>query len=259
MRNKIGFFLLTVIFVEIFVIQFVQLFSVLNPYLLYSYLTTTYIIIAILIWFEINNLQEFHLEQGTLFIFILSSLFRTRLGIKGENYFLIVIALAGLSVFLAFVLHRSKIPRSFLKWALGGVFWGLISLIPIVLVESLELQIWLNRSLLSNSIILIVIRMVIYQFFLGTIMEEILFRGFLWGYLRRLGWVENKIFWGQGILFWLSHFSRIIIAPLTFFFTIPILTFVSSKLTKHSRQVFPSIISHTIINTMIPIILNSVR
>jgi membrane protease YdiL (CAAX protease family) len=255
MRPKIGLLLIIVILVQVFFLQFVQLFNIVNHYLAYVYITTSYVVIAVLIWSEIKQLHEYHLEKFTLFLFIFSSLVRRRLGINGEVYFLLIIALSGLSVIVVMLLNRTCIPKNKIRWALAGAFWGCVLLILTVLCESFQWKIWIDKTLISDNIALIILRQVVFNYSFGVIVEEMIYRGFLWGYLRKIGWEEKKIIWGQGILFWLSHLYRIR-TPITFFLTIPLLTFVSSKLVQRSRQVFPSILSHLITNTMAPILLN---
>jgi membrane protease YdiL (CAAX protease family) len=255
MRPKIGLLFIFVILVQAFFLQFVQLFTIVNPNLAYIYITTSYIVIAVLIWSERKQLHEYHLEKFSLFLFILSSIARRRLGINGEVYYLILIALSGLSVIIVMYINRSRIQKTNIRWALAGAFWGCVLLILTFFCESFQWKIWIDETLVSDNLVLLVLRQVVYNYSFGVIIEEMIFRGFLWGYLRKMGWEEKKIFWVQGIVFCLSHLYRIK-TPVTFFITIPLLTFVSSKLVQRFRQVFPSILSHLITNTMTPILLN---
>ena len=96
---------------------------------------------------------------------------------------------------------------------------------------------------------MVLVRRIIYNLSFGALIEETLFRGVLWGYLRGLNWKENKIIWTQGILFWMAHLNEIS-NPVTFFIAVPIGTIVFSLLARHSKQVLPSIIAHTVMNTL---------
>ena len=124
--------------------------------------------------------------------------------------------------------------------------------IPLSIIESFQPNMYIEMKVEPN-LGFYLIRDVIYNLSFVAIMEELAFRGVLWGYLRGIGWKESKIFWAQAILFWLTHIWQIF-NPITFFITIPIGTIIFSLLTRYSRQVFPSIIAHTIMNTAGPLL-----
>jgi membrane protease YdiL (CAAX protease family) len=92
--------------------------------------------------------------------------------------------------------------------------------------------------------------LIVREFSSGALLEELLFRGFFWGYLRRQISEEGKIYWIQFILFWFVHLRRVVTAPFTFFIAIPLLAMLSSQLTLRSRQIFPAVLSHTVINIL---------
>jgi membrane protease YdiL (CAAX protease family) len=260
MKKNLGFTLIYTVIAGVVALQILFLIAEFDPYFRHTYDATInyliciyyiiiYFAVSVLIWIEIKHIEEFHIDKFTLIIFILSALFRRRLGINGENYFLILIGLTGISTIVALIVNKPEISRTNLRWALTGVVVGGVALIPITLLESLLRGSWLPTPLYQNNVVVTVIRQIVYEFSFTAPIEEILYRGFLWGYLRRKGWAENKIFWGQGVLFWLLHLSRFV-TPFTFFLIIPLLTLISSKLTLRSKQVFPAILSHTVINTI---------
>jgi membrane protease YdiL (CAAX protease family) len=98
----------------------------------------------------------------------------------------------------------------------------------------------------------LIVRNFLYALTLVAPFEEIIWRGVFWGQLRKWNVNENRIIWLQGVLFWLLHGWQIF-TPITFFITIPTCTLIFSLLIKHSKQLFPSIVSHTLINTFAPI------
>lgn len=112
---------------------------------------------------------------------------------------------------------------------------------------------WPTKSLTFDSVYLVAIRQIIYELSFGVPVEEILFRGFLWGYFRRRGWEEGRVFWVQGILFWILHWDRLM-TPLVFFLGIPVIVLAASGLTLRSKQVFPAILSHLITNAVTAIL-----
>jgi membrane protease YdiL (CAAX protease family) len=256
LRSKIGFSLIILVLLEILIIQIMLLFFNLSPYLTYAFITTGYLVIALLVWLERRRLDVYHLDSLTLFAVCFSSVSRRRLGVTGEGYFLFLIGAAGIVIFAVAIMNRSLIPRTNLRWAIIGIFIGCLSLIPITILESFEAQEIVGNTSYPYNMILVIIRGIIYQLSFVAPIEEILFRGLLWGFLSDLNWSENKIVWWQGILFWMMHFSRIG-TPIALFFTIPLLTIISSQLVLRSRQVSPAILSHTIINTITPIFLSA--
>lgn len=223
--------------------------SVSIDYINYAYSTVMYLIVSVLICVEIKRLEEFNIDKFTIITLILFSFLRRRLVIVGEGYFLILIGLAGISMIVALITNKPKLLRTNLRWTLFGIMIGGITLFPIAQLELFLRHTWLANPLLRNNLALTAISDLLKQLSFTSLPEEILFRGFIWGYLRREGWEENKIIWIQGVLFWLIHIGRLA-TPFTFFFAIPILTLISSQLTKRSKQVFPAILSHTIINSV---------
>jgi len=255
MRNKFGFGLIILLVIDIVYVNLLPL----QPdkptsfYPFYVYLTLAYLIIAILTWVELENLENFHLENFTLIIFFLTSVFRTRYRVVGEGYFLAIIAISGFFVILTVILNRSKIPQAKLKWAMVGVCLGCVAGFLFIYIEPYQYQTQIGESLASNGIVVGALRETVNVFSSTAPVEEIIFRGFLWGYLRRIGWGENKVAWVQGILFFLLHIYKITSTPLTFLIIVPILTIISTLLVLRSKQVLPAILSHALINILIPV------
>jgi membrane protease YdiL (CAAX protease family) len=205
--------------------------------------------LACLLWVESGNLQEFHVDRFTVYLFIFSSIVRIRSGMPGELVFAILIALSGVFVFILLILRKLKICETNLNWTSRGLGIGVLSTVLLFVLELLIRPIWTAMPLIGNSLISTTVGLMATIFDTAPL-EEIVFRGFLWGYLRRFGWTESKIFFVQGILFWLCHLSRSIITPFSFFIGLPLLVFVTGKLVMKSKQLFPSILSHSIVNML---------
>ena len=219
-------------------------------YLAYLYIAIEYLIIAILILAEIKNLDEFYIDKFTLLIFVFSTILRTRKGIPGENLLLLLIGFAGLLVIIAWIQNKPTLSRTNLSWAGLGIVAGVIPLFPLFFSELILRKSWLLFPLFHNNLTLTAVAQIIKELSFASVPEEMIFRGFLWGYLKRLGWEDKKIFWSQGLLFWFLHLPRLFIGPFSFLIAIPILTFITSTLVLKSKQLFPAILSHTITNAV---------
>jgi membrane protease YdiL (CAAX protease family) len=211
----------------------------------------TYACVSVLLWQGTDYLEQYHMDRSTIILLVVTGIFRSRLNPAIDGFFKLIILL--FTVFILFFLLKywRNIPKT--KWSWVGVSL-LLSLIvvPISVIETFQPGVFLGMQI-TPSLGIFLIRDFINNLSFISLCEEVLFRGVLWGYLRGIGWNENKIFIGQGVLFWLMHFWRIW-TPITFFITIPISTFIYSLLARNSNQIFPSVIAHTITNTIGPIL-----
>lgn len=212
-------------------------------------LTFTHLVLATLIILERDSLSDFNIDNFTVYIFIFASFFRVRSGAIGENISLFLIAIAGMAVGISLFRYKVIIQKTNLQWAIKGIGAGLL-----IIAVAFCLNLFLPKSqidvmMLQDSVVFTGIKSMFYVF-PGVILEEILFRGFLWGYLKKENWTNSKIAWFQGVLFWALHSSRIVVTPVSFLVLIPLLTFFVTKLLLKSQQIYPSILSHAIVNIM---------
>lgn len=246
----------TLIFQVIIVLADASLF----PYFQYAAMTVTYVILTGLILMEIQSLDDFHVDRPGLALFVLSTILRRRLGINGEGFFLTIIAACGAVTVLMIALRRPRLARVSLAWAGIGIAVGCLLYVPLRAEEWLTGI--LNLRLLATGLqavephfgvnSLAVAREAIYQLSFAVPTEELLFRGFLWGYLERRGWTASGAGWGQGILFWLIHWPKIVF-PLSLLVSISIATFAVSAMTLRSKRILPAMLAHGIVNTLIAV------
>jgi membrane protease YdiL (CAAX protease family) len=259
-QRKLGIYLVFLLLMVIFTLQlislieqttldFALLYSPVLGYFGYFYITLVYCAFSILIRLESNYLEEFHIDRFTLASLVLSSIVRSRLRIPAEGFFLILIGLAGIFMISTLILKKPTIPKTNRRWVLVGAGISSGVIILITLFELFFRNAWEIAPLFKDNEALTITRHIVAEFSFGAVIEEILFRGFLWGYLKRAGWHENRIFWMQGTLFWFLHLSKIF-TPFTFFIIIPIIAMICSKLTLKSGQLYPAIIAHMIINIL---------
>ncbi len=255
--KKIEGFLLIFVVAGIVALQIISLVVSLDQNLFSMYAATinnavntsnavVILIIAILISVEVKNLDEFNIDKFSIITLILFPLLRLLLE---KSYLSVILGMACVLLIVALFRTKPNIVKTNFRWTLLGMVLSAGALIIIFQFELHLRRAWLTAPLLHDNLAGTAIMYIVQQLSSTSLPEEILFRGFIWGYLRRDGWGETKTIWIQGILFWLLHFRRIAM-PFTFFVSIPILTILSSQLTKRSKQVFPAILSHTIINAV---------
>ena len=92
------------------------------------------------------------------------------------------------------------------------------------------------------------------QFINASVMEEPLFRGFFWGYLRQRGLNNLQILLVQGGLFWLAHIYYLGRVAFSFWVLIPSVGLIFGWLAWRSRSIAPSLLAHTLINALTPLI-----
>lgn len=259
MRTRLGFFLTVITLFGVFALQMVFIFVNLNSSIVqsagggtgffqYLYISITRLIIATLIWIERKNLEQFHVDKFTIVTLLVGFFLFQRVGGVGENFFIVVIGITGVSLIILLMISKPQIPSTRIRLALIGIVAGSVLVIVLTLLEILLRPPWPPQPLTRGNLIATCVGYIIRE--ISTVpMEEMMFRGFLWGYLSRKGWREKKIFWTQGLLFWLLHFLRIGM-PFSFFIAIPLLTLLSSELVKRTKQLFPSILAHIVINSI---------
>lgn len=214
----------------------------------YLLLLFSFLVLAICIELEKENLTHLHFDRASLVLLAISTVLALPIGpiIFGKYIGSISIAISGLLIFAALIQKVSKIPPVNLRWTLSGIFLTIAVLIP---VNFLNLFTHNADEITQISFF----SRTIYNVFFVSVTEEIIFRGFLWGYFRSMGLSEKKAFVFQFLLFWLGHGGQIN-APLIFLVSSPMITFVLSYLAYRSKQLFPSIASHAMFNVLLDVL-----
>lgn len=88
----------------------------------------------------------------------------------------------------------------------------------------------------------------------AAILEEPIFRGFLWGYLAERGWNDRRILLAQAGLFWLAHLPRNYAQPVVPFLTLPAGGLFYGWLARRTRSVAASMVAHAIYNAFVGMI-----
>lgn len=221
----------------------------------------TYLLTLFLIWWEIDNLAEYHIDTLALIIIILFKPIQTLIQKYWEfnDNLLTFPSTPSLMIWVAAIVFtigmwskRSKLPvikPAKLGWIFGGAAAGLLTMI--VLSFPMSFQIPKDTlspgisiaSSLKNTLPRLPIEFV-YLIGYAAISEEPLFRGFLWGYLRQLKWRELWIWLFQAGLFMLSHIYYLSRAPISLWIMVPVGSLVLGWLAWRSRTIVSSMVAH---------------
>ncbi len=242
----------------IFPMLIARSFSAQSEWIIFGFEAITYGLICFLIWRERNDLINFNIDRSVLTIVLVGIIFRTS---TSRTNVLIILELAFLLVALLIiiVLRKGKlnIPKNRnadYRWIIGSFLIGIL----LSLFFTIPVMVNNNEGCLAAkpdfvSLVATLISNILNELSHASIPEEILFRGFLWGYLRKIHWQEKSILLLQALLFWLIHIN-LLNHPYSFWMTIPVSTMVLSILVYYSHSVITSIVSHTILNAMIPVV-----
>ncbi|MBI5961855.1 MAG: CPBP family intramembrane metalloprotease [Chloroflexi bacterium] len=218
----------------------------------------TYLLLAVLIWWERHRLADFHIDIYALAFIVLfrplQTLILTFWGVDSPLTFPRPMGLTiwAISIGLILLLWQSGFkPARASSLTLGWLAIGCFAGVCVSIAENLssfQAMFFPNRYPPSAQVLTSMGLNLLYHLGFAPINEEPLFRGFLWGYLRQLKWTDNWILIFQAILFTSAHVYFAARLPLMFWVYIPTAAFLFGILTLRSRSIAPGILAHGIIN-----------
>jgi membrane protease YdiL (CAAX protease family) len=234
----------------------------------------TYLLTACFIWWERKNWPDFHVYTFAVVIIVIAKPIETlilawMLAINPQMapygpHLMAFPRPLGLSVWLIAIilvvaLRRDGIHilnvstwsfRSFLLGMAAGVGAALLIAYPLSLQITPEEMLGQNAS--SSSAGQMFFRAMfsfVYQLGMAAVSEEPLFRGFLWGHLRKLHWRDGWICLFQAALFSLAHVYYVSDYPISFWFIVPVGGLVTGLVAWHTRSIAASMATHGIGNS----------
>jgi membrane protease YdiL (CAAX protease family) len=222
-------------------------------------ISVTYIAIGIFFLLNENLHQEYNIDTLTLILFVLVG---TVLKIHAPESTIIEIALRGLEWLTAGILFiriiTKKISLSRVKWL--DLKWMIVGAIAGTLVSLFIAYLYI--SLFGFSIppqdtspyaLFLTFLALLLMHCKGVVLEEIIFRGLLFGYLKKETTNEKQALFIQFMLFWAFHFEYIWSTPFSFWVSVPISAFVFSLIYWYSRSLPSSIAVHLFTNIFMTI------
>jgi membrane protease YdiL (CAAX protease family) len=214
-----------------------------------------YLIISLLIWVERHNLSENNIDKCSIFIFlifgsILRPIYTANIFLKGITY--ITFLLISGSLFLA--LRRTKIELSNSRNLIFGIFLGSIWIIGEIVLwfvssASPEKIPWFQVKWLPSFVLLF-----FHYLSSNSISEEPVFRGLLWGVLRRSNFTNKHIILIQATLFTIGHINLYLAKPISYYIGflggLFIFSLFQGFIAWKSQSIVPCYLIHAFHNTM---------
>jgi membrane protease YdiL (CAAX protease family) len=218
-----------------------------------------YLLTALLIWWERDNLAEFFIDKLALILIIIGKpielalrwLLIINFPPNHPIYFLLYIPIS-ICIILVIIISRPKLPT--LQWR--NWIWILVALIVGIVAGVIDgyllrFQVTRIAGKIYPSLFLL---LPLQQLVLAAISEEPLFRGFLWGALRRSRWKDIWILFFQTGLFIIGHIYYFGSMPISFWIVVPTGGIVFGLLAWRSRSITTSITAHAFTNAIAQIV-----
>ena len=227
-----------------------------NATLTYIVCDATYVLSACFFIFNSKTLHEYNIHGDSMLIFILAPIITpltyyiltplVPLKPPAHYYYIQIITALILTIFIAITkvkFRRYKI-KALILWTLASIVIGFIiggSLGYIIGIN--------NKNRYYSASFPTFIYLFVTQLSNAAVIEEPLFRGILWGMLKKLKLRDSLILLIQGLLFWLAHIYYIIQNPISFWIIVPICSIVLGWVVLKSKNIGTSMIVHAIINS----------
>ncbi len=155
-----------------------------------------------------------------------------------------------LAVSVVLVLTRTRLRRlslrSFIPLAIGLVIGFILAAVVVLLTRQQSQAIYRPPLIQIASQALILFP---YQMGYAAVTEEPIFRGFLWGYLRKGGVPDRYVWIIQAMLFMLAHLYYAKSYPISFWVTVPLGGLVLGALAWKCHSISSSVIAHGVVNS----------
>jgi len=218
----------------------------------------TYLLTAILIYWERHRLADFHMDVYALAFIIflrpLQTLILAYWKVESPMAFphpmgLLIWVISIGSIFLLWQsgFKPARASSVTVSWLIIGIFTG----VCVSIAENLNSfrSIFTPNQYPPSALLITSMSLnIFYHLGFAPINEESLFRGFLWGYLRQLKWKDGWILIVQAALFTSAHLYFAGRYPLMFWVYIPAAAILFGWLTLRSRSIAPAILAHGMIN-----------
>lgn len=218
----------------------------------------TYVCTLLFIWLERARLYDYHVDGLAIWLIAVFKPLQTLIVAFWGNAdpmafpqwpsLLIWVASGALIVGIALT-DRDRLR---IAWrSLGWFSLGLVAGTVLVVVESYPTSFQLAGTDAPATVGLLSLlspMTFLYQIGYAAVSEEPLFRGILWGMLRKIGWNHISIWLFQAALFLVGHIFYLGVFPVSFWIIVPVGSLVFGALAWRSQTIASSIAAHSISN-----------
>jgi membrane protease YdiL (CAAX protease family) len=210
--------------------------DVIDGYLRFWFPFLSYLLILCVFWVNIGNTEETNIDIISFSIILILSLYFSVLYLPYVIGFLLFLLVVHLVIAyklgnLTFQNVSNIGKKSSITILILGILFSLIAFSGDTLSE-------ISGYLSSAQ-------------FPGVVFEEILFRGFLWRFLEKKGFKPIYAMLISSSLFWFAHFNLLVDTSLSFWITLPVVSFGLGYQFFRTRSLSSSILTHFVYNVFI--------
>lgn len=241
------------ILISLFFLRFVLLFlshvNIIDSNLsLVIYLLGTFILTGFFICKNIQNLSLFNISGFAIFIFLFSPIF----SIIADPYNFIAYINIPIAIAFGVYLFRKKkeliLTKTLTNKLASNIVITLIITVAIIAIGAFIKE-FKGGSNLDPLNLEWIIHQFLFQLSFVAIMEEPLFRGFFWGYLKKYKLSDITICIIQALLFWGGHIYYMD-TGLNFWIWHPIAAFLLGLIIVKTKNIAYSLGAHALVNTI---------
>jgi membrane protease YdiL (CAAX protease family) len=232
------------------------------------YYVLLYLLIAIFLILERKRLDRYFICRGSVIIFIvLGGVARIFYSNSSITFITNAVYWIPAALVTIFVYKKENFHKKTLPDRLSLVVWGLSGGLGTILFEVFMTMLIVGGTSAFSAVQLLGQQIInglnagdnaplcfqfLYNLGDAPLWEEMIFRGFISGYLFQKGWQEKYVWLAQGLLFWFGHLTRLSGVPLFLF--LPVSIFIFTFLCKSTKSIFPGVLAHTTFNTFVNLI-----
>jgi len=210
------------------------------------FLTGTYLCTGILLCRNLASLDQYCISVPALVLFLISPI----LAIISNHSDITAFVRLAMAVAFSIYLLRNKTIRNTVKNSIRSILWNdLFVLISIGVTTVLFAYLRGFSGTESTVTPSMVATGFLFQLSFAAVMEEPLFRGFLWGSLRQAGIKDGVICVIQAALFWLAHIYYYN-TGINFWVVVPIASLVLGLVIQKTKSISYSMVTHAAINAL---------
>lgn len=212
----------------------------------------TCLLTCLLIFLERERLEEYHIDSLALAL-LLGAPIAVLIGRMAGGYALPgqeIKAVFAVMLLVALLIRRPVLPRRGAGRTAGCIGAAVLAGAALAVVSAFVLS-FQTSQVIDLSALPSAGRLLygsLYQLDYAAAAEEPLFRGFLWGRLRKCGWKDHWIWLFQALLFAVGHAYYVGSSNISAFLAVPLGALALGLIAWKTRSVGASMIAHGITN-----------